>query len=178
MPNLLCSHLQPRFLHIIKQRFLRINSNDQYEKLFPRKLEQLRFQPAFYHLDNPTAQRPYFGGLHAFLRNNFPYHRPTAYFDPLRILARNDPASQDYSLRLEGLHQTIPPNRPEIEQFAEEHGVLFLATYAVELAKIMKALKTRARSSSEQRSRRRPAWPNQASWQASSSWQSTSWHNH
>ena len=39
MPNLLCSHLQPRFLHIIEQRFLRINSNDKYEKLFPRKLD-------------------------------------------------------------------------------------------------------------------------------------------
>ena len=180
MPNLLCSQLQPRFLRIIKQRFLRITSNDQYEKLFPRKTEQLHFQVAFYHLDNPTAQQPYFGGLHAFLRNNFPIHPPNDYVAPLRILASNTTAARSYSLMLDELLQTAPPHRTELENFTEEFGVLFFQPYAVEFARVLKAAKTRTRalSVSDQRSGRRPVWSNKSSWQSSSSWHSTSWHNH
>ena len=163
MPNQLCSHLQTRFLHFIKQRFWRITSTEQYEKLFPRKVEQLHFQLAFYHLDNPTVQ-PYFGGLHAFLRNNFPAHLPADYVAPLRILACNPSAARTYANMLDELLQSAPPHRTEIDNFAEDYGVLFFQPNTVEFARVLKAAKTRTRaiSVSEPRSGRRPACPNQS----------------
>ena len=181
MPNRLCTQLQSDFLQIIRTRFLRIKTNDQFEKLFPRQIE-LHFQLAFHHLGCPNMQRPYFGGLHAFLRNNFPTQLPMEELPPLRILARNPPAVEAYIKQLNEFQRTVPSDRKEIANFAAEHGVLFTNENSARLSLVLKALKKRSHSSSDQQSDRSTPWPPQSDWQpswhSSSSWQNTSWHHH
>ena len=179
MPNLLCSKRQQQFLSLIRNRFLRIQTCEQYEKLFPRHIE-IHFQLAFHHLLLPAIHRKFFGCLHAFLRNNFPQTMAMDSLPPLRILARNQTAVDAYWLWLQKYPQSCS-DRPEIAEFANQYGVLFQTDNSYWLNKILKPDKKRAHSSIDLDDRGRgwsshETWPQ--GWHSSSSWQNKSWTRH